>query len=169
MAQDNVATSCRLLEEGFTNGNVGVADEVIAASAVSHDPAEPAELRAMRGPELFKRTVSMYRTAFPDLRLTIEDAFGADDKVVVRWRCGGTHRGDLHGLAPTGAEAVVTGMSIDRYEDGKIVETWSEWDNLGLARQIGAAPPEGSRGERVGAMVQHLTARRMRRRAGAPA
>ena len=64
-------------------------------------------------------------------------------------------------------KAVVTGLSIDRFEDGKIVETWTEWDNLGLARQIGAAPPEGSRGERVGAMMQHLTARRMRRRAGA--
>ena len=169
MSEDNVAASRRLLEDGFNKGNLAVGDEIIAADAVSHDPAETPELRALRGPEVFKRTVSMYRAAFPDLRLTIEDAFGDGDKVVVRWRCEGTHRGELAGLAPTGVHAVITGIAIDRYENGKIAESWAEWDNLGLARQIGAAPPEGSRGERVGAMMQHLTARRMRRRAGAVA
>jgi predicted ester cyclase len=111
--------------------------------------------------------VSLYRQAFPDLRIVIEDVIAADDKVVLRWRSEGTHRGELEGLAPTNARASVTGISIDRWENGKLVETWTEWDNLGLARQLGAAPPEGSMGEKLGMRMQRLTARRMRRRGAA--
>jgi hypothetical protein len=58
----------------------------------------------------------------------------------------------------------VTGISIDRWESGKVVESWSEWDNLGLARRFGAAPPEGSFGEKIGMALQRLTARRLRKK-----
>jgi len=57
----------------------------------------------------------------------------------------------------------VTGVSIDQWREGKLVETWTQWDNLGLARQLGAAPPEGSVGERLGLRIQHIAARRMRK------
>src|SRR2546423_3433164 len=116
MSEENVAASRRLLEEGFNKGNLAVGDEIIAANAVNHDPTETPELRALRGPEVFKRTVSMYRAAFPDLQITVEDAISDGDKVVLRWRSEGTHRGELAGLAPTGAHAVVTGITIDRFE-----------------------------------------------------
>jgi steroid delta-isomerase-like uncharacterized protein len=156
--------SRRLLEEGFNEGNFALIDQLVAPEAVDHDPATPAQMRALRGPELLKRTVSMYRAAFPDVRISVDDVIAADDKVVLRWRSEGTHRGELAGLAPTGARASVTGISIDRWKDGKVVESWSEWDNLGLARQLGAAPPEGSVGEKIGAALQRLTARRMRKK-----
>jgi hypothetical protein len=58
----------------------------------------------------------------------------------------------------------VTGIFIDQWKDGKIVESWGEWDNLGMARQLGAAPPEGSAGEKLGMAVQRLVARRMRKK-----
>jgi predicted ester cyclase len=121
-------------------------------------------MRALRGPELLKRTVSMYRAAFPDVRISVDDVIAADDKVVLRWHSEGTHRGELAGLAPTGARASVTGISIDRWKGGKVVESWNEWDNLGLARQLGAAPPEGSIGEKIGTGLQRLMARRMRKK-----
>jgi predicted ester cyclase len=70
----------------------------------------------------------MYRAAFPDVRISVDDVIAADDKVVLRWRSEGTHRGELAGLAPTGARASVTGIGIDRWKDGKVVESWSEWD-----------------------------------------
>jgi steroid delta-isomerase-like uncharacterized protein len=161
---DLAAASQRLLEQAFSDGNFGLIDELVAADAVNHDPATPPELRALRGPEVYRRTVSMYRAAFPDVRMTVDEVIAADDKVVLRWRSEGTHRGQLAGLAPTGARGSVTGISIDRWKDGKIVESWVEWDNLGLARQIGAAPPEGSVGEKIGMGLQRLTARRMRRK-----
>jgi predicted ester cyclase len=156
--------SRRLLEQSFNEGNFELIDQLVASEAVNHDPATPAEMRALRGPEVLKRTASMYRAAFPDVRMTVDDVIAAGDKVVLRWHSEGTHRGELAGLAPTGARGSVTGISIDRWKDGKIVEAWAEWDNLGLARQVGAAPPEGSVGEKVGMGLQRLMARRMRKK-----
>lgn len=165
--RDATAASRRLLEEGFSHGNLALADELLAPHAVNHDPAVPRDLQQMRGPEQFKRVVSMYRQAFPDVRLTVDDTIAQADKVVLRWHAEGTHRGKLQGLAPTGVRGSVTGIAIYRWEGGKVVEAWSEWDNLGLARQVGAAPAEGSLGERIGTGIQQLLARRMRKRAPA--
>jgi steroid delta-isomerase-like uncharacterized protein len=163
-AGDLSEASRRLLEQSFNEGNFEPIDQLVASDAISHDPATPAEMRALRGPEVLKRTASMYRVAFPDVRITVDDVIAADDKVVLRWHSEGTHRGELAGLAPTGARGSVTGISIDRWKDGKVVEAWTEWDNLGLARQLGAAPPEGSVGEKLGTGVQRLMARRMRKK-----
>jgi predicted ester cyclase len=155
--------SRRILEECFNEGKLDLADQLISAQAINHDPAEPARMRGLRGPEVFKQTVTMYRSAFPDVRITVDDVIAADDRVVLRWHSEGTHRGELEGLAPTGARGSVTGISIDRWENGKVVESWSEWDNLGLARQLGAAPPEGSLGEKIGMALQRMAAWRMRK------
>ena len=162
--EDLAEASRQLLEQSFNDGNLELAEQLIAADAVNHDPAEPAELRALRGPEVLKRTVRVYRTGFPDVRITVDDVIAAGDKVVLRWHSEGTHRGELAGLAPTGARGSVTGISIDQWKDGKVVETWTEWDNLGLARQLGAAPPGGSFGEKLGMGVQRLMARWMRKK-----
>jgi steroid delta-isomerase-like uncharacterized protein len=156
--------SRRLIEECFNEGKLELADQLISPQAVNHDPAEPARMRGLRGPEAFKQTVTLYRAAFPDLRMTVDDVIAADDKVVARWHSEGTHRAELEGLAPTGAHVTVTGISIDRWENGKVVESWSEWDNLGLARQLGAAPPEGSVGEKIGLGLQRVAARGMRKK-----
>jgi predicted ester cyclase len=164
-AAEMAAASRRLLEEGFNAGRVDLVDALVAPEAINHDPAEPAAIRAMRGPAVFKRTISMYRAAFPDVHVTVDDVIAAEDKVVLRWHSEGTHHGALEGLAPTRVHGRVTGISIDKWSGGKIVESWSEWDNLGLARQLGAAPPEGSMGEKLGIHVQHLMARRMRKKA----
>jgi len=91
--------SRRILEEGFNEGKLDLADELISAQAINHDPAEPATMRGLRGPEVFKQTVRMYRSAFPDVRITVDDVIAADDKVVLRWHSEGTHRGELEGLA----------------------------------------------------------------------
>ena len=58
----------------------------------------------------------------------------------------------------------MTGISIDLWKDGKVIESWSEWDDLGLARQLGAAPPEGSVGEKIGVALQRLMAGWMRKK-----
>jgi steroid delta-isomerase-like uncharacterized protein len=156
--------SRQILEQSFNDGNFELVDKFVSSDAVNHDPATPAEIRGLRGPEVLKRTATMYRTAFPDVRMTVDDVIAADDKVVLRWHSEGTHRGELAGLAPTGAHGSVTGMSIDRWQDGKIVEAWAEWDNFGLARQLGAAPPEGSVGEKIGLGLQRLMALWMRKK-----
>jgi steroid delta-isomerase-like uncharacterized protein len=161
---DPAEGSRRLIEESFNNGNLALIDQLVAPDAIDHDPAMPARLRGLRGPEVQRQNVQMYRAAFPDVKITVDDVIAAGDKVVVRWHAEGTHRGELEGLAPTGARASVTGIFIDQWKDGKIVESWGEWDNLGMARQLGAAPPEGSAGEKLGMAVQRLVARRMRKK-----
>jgi len=162
--EDLSEASRQLLEQSFNEGNFGLIDQLVASEAVNHAPATPAQMRDLRGPEVLKRMATMYRAAFPDLRMTVDDVIAADDKVVLRWHSDGTHRGELAGLAPTGVHGSVTGMSIDRWKDGKVVEAWTEWDNLGLARQLGAAPPEGSVGEKIGMGLQRLMARWMRKK-----
>jgi len=161
---DLADASRRLIEETFNSGKFDLVDQFVAQEALNHDPALPADLRDARGPDALKRVVTMYREAFPDLRMTVDDVIASGDKVVVRWHSEGTHRGKLTGLAPTGVHGSVTGISIDQWREDKIVETWTEWDNFGLARQLGAAPPEGSVGEKIGLGVQQLIARWLRRK-----
>ena len=168
-AQTTAATgqaeqSRRLLEEAFNEGKFDLADQLVAPDAVDHDPSLPSRLQAVRGPELLKGMVRMYRGAFPDVRLTVDEVIDGGDSAVLRWHAEGTHQGELEGLAPTGVRASVAGITIDHWRDGKIVETWTHWDNLGLARQLGAAPPEGSPVEKVGVAVQRLMAARMRKK-----
>jgi predicted ester cyclase len=85
-----------------------------------------------------KRTIEMNRNAFPDMRLTVEDQVAEGDKVVTRWRGQMTHAGQLAGAAPTGRRVTVTGITIDRFQAGKIVEAWRSMDTLGLLQAIGA-------------------------------
>lgn len=166
MSDANVEVSRRMLEEGFNQGNMATVEELTAAGYVGHDPAGPEDVRGAEGAKQF---IATYRAAFPDLHIAIEDAIAADDKVVMRWTSTGTHLGELMGLAPTGAHVRVSGISIDRMEDGKIAESWNNWDVLGLMRQLGAAPAPGSFGEKVGIQLQHLAARRQRHKTGSAA
>jgi steroid delta-isomerase-like uncharacterized protein len=159
----NADTSRRAIEEGFNQGNLASVDEMFAESFRNHDPADGGEYVGRDGA---KRQIQMYRAAFPDLHLTIEDSFESGEEVALRWTARGTHRGDLMGLAPTGVRTATSGITIDRYEDGKVVESWTNWDTLGLMRQLGAAPEPGSLTEKVGIQLQHLAARRQRSKAG---
>lgn len=160
----NADTARRAIEECFNQGNLAAVDEIYAEGIRHHDPAPGGEYVGRDG---VKRQVQMYRDAFPDLRTTIDDIFECEDRVAMRWTVRGTHRGDLMGLAPTGAQVTTTGITIDRCEDGKIVESWTNSDTLGLLRQLGAAPEPGSLTARVGLQLQHLAARRHRAKAGA--
>ena len=115
-------------------------EEVYAHTFVMHEPDED-----VRGIEGLTQFVSMIRSALPNLRITLEEDIAEGDKVVSRWRAQGTHQGELMGIAPTGNEVAITGITIHRIEDGKIVEEWENWDALGLMQQIGAVPaPEQS-------------------------
>jgi steroid delta-isomerase-like uncharacterized protein len=164
MSEENKTTARRAFEEGWNEGRLEVADEISTPDAVNHDAQDP--FPELRGPESPKRLISMYREAFPDTHMTVEQQIAEGDFVVTRWRATGTHRGELMGLAPTGKQVEVTGITIDRFEGGKIAESWTNWDTLGLMQQIGAAPARGSAGEKIGVQVQRLFARRERKKTG---
>jgi steroid delta-isomerase-like uncharacterized protein len=136
-AESNKALSRRLLEEAFNAGNIDVLDELVTTDVVNHDAALP---EAMIGPEAAKASIRGYRTAFPDLRITIEEQIADDQGVATRWSAKGTHEGELMGMAPTGKQATVTGITIDRIVDGRIAESWTNWDTLGMLQQLGVVP-----------------------------
>lgn len=93
----------------------------------------------LRG-EAYRNYFASLLNAFPDGRLTMSDQIAEDDKVAIRWRFTGTHEGPSMGLAPTGKQVDMTGISIVRIIDAKIVEAWEEWDNLGMMQQLGVVP-----------------------------
>jgi steroid delta-isomerase-like uncharacterized protein len=140
--EENKAMSRRSFEEAWNKGNLAVIDEVVAANYVGHDPAVP----NLRGPAGMKQLIMMYRTAFPNIQFTIEDQAAEGDKVVTRWTARGSHQAELMGIAPTNKQATVTGIGIDRFVNGKIEESWSNWDTLGLLQQLGVVPTPGEDG-----------------------
>ncbi len=140
MPTDNKELSRRILDEVWNQQNLDAADEMIAANFVSHDPQSP---QAVRGIEGYKQFVRHYLNAFPDCHFTIEDHVAEGPMVVTRWTVTGTHRGALGNIPATGRRMSVTGISWSRIEDGKFVESWTNWDTLGMLQQLGvAATPE---------------------------
>ena len=92
------------------------------------------------GLEGAKQKWAMYFVGIPDLTARIEDLVAEGDKVVVRFTAEGTHEGTLLGVPPTGKRLRVSGISIYRLAEGKIVEHWEEGDRLGLLQQLGVIP-----------------------------
>ena len=87
-----------------------------------------------------KQQCTAWWTVFPDWHYTLEDLIAEGDKVVSRLTIRGTHRGEFMGIPPTGKQASLTGIEIDRIEDDKFVETWANTDVLGFLQQLGAIP-----------------------------
>ncbi|WP_266078340.1 ester cyclase [Haladaptatus caseinilyticus] len=128
----------RTLYEGVWNGtNPDVADTLVGSEYIIHD-REIAE--EMRGPKLYKTLADMTREIFPDMMFTIDDMVAEDDEVALRWTMTGTHEGSMFGIAPTGKRVTLTAIEIDRFEDGKLAETWTQSDMLGLIEQLDADP-----------------------------
>ena len=84
-------------------------------------------------------------SAFPDLQMNVEDMIAEGDKVVARVRMSGTHQGEFMGIDPTGNRVEISGIDILRVADGKIVEHWGNFDDLGMMQQLGVIeqPPSG--------------------------
>ena len=107
---------------------------VLDWDAVDHDPYNPYREEGRDG---LKKVITMYRSAFPDLQFTIEDQIAEGDKVVTRWVGTGTHQGDDLGFAASGNAVHFNGMTIGRIENGKLVEGWNVFDQLGMLQQCG--------------------------------
>lgn len=118
--------------ELWSTGNLALADEVLAPEYVDHTHPNQAP-----GPEAVKQEVLAFRTGFPDVHITIEHMIGEEDLVAFRFVLRGTHLGPFADFAPTGKEAVLTGVDFVRIAGGKMVELWSTQDTFSWAQQIG--------------------------------
>jgi predicted ester cyclase len=132
-AENNKAVVCRYRQELMNEGNLNVVDEIFSERFVLNGQEMSLES--------FKPLATMWRTAFPDLRYTLDHIIAEEDMVVEHWTARGTHQGRLFGIAPTGKYFVGMGINIHHVVDGKIVEIWEVGDALGLLQQLGIVPP----------------------------
>ena len=137
MSEQNKTVVRRTFEELWNKGKLQLADEFFSPTYDHHDPSTP---DAGRGPESEKKRATLYRNAFPDLRLTVEGLTAEGETVVARWSGHGTHKGELNGIPPTGKQFTISGVTIAHFENGKMVEGWVNWDNFGLMQQLGLLP-----------------------------
>jgi len=138
--EENEAIIRRFFEEIWNKGELDQIDKFFASNYVAHGSTYP-----VHGPEGAKQVVIFYRTGFPNGHVTIEDIIAQGDKVVTRWTAQGTHTGEMRDIPPNGKQATVTGITIHRIASGKIVESWTSWDDLGELQQLGVVPtPEQS-------------------------
>ncbi|HUG16887.1 MAG TPA: ester cyclase [Thermomicrobiales bacterium] len=135
MSEQNKVLERRLIEQVWNEGNLSVADEVVARDYTGRQSRGET-----RGPDGFKQYFAMLRGAFPDIHFTIEDQIAEGDRVVTRWTAHATHQGPFQGIPPTGNPGVVTGITINRIANGKLVEGWTNLDELGLLQQLGVIP-----------------------------
>ena len=136
--EQNKMLARHLFEEVWNSKNLDVLDEMVAPNFVFHN-----SVQTLYGPEGFKQFARTYHTAFPQAHFTIEDVIAEGDTVVLRWTAHGTQSGELLGIPPTGNQVTVTGITITLFSNGKNVESWGEFDALGMLQQIGVIPKMG--------------------------
>ena len=131
-AEENKAIARRAYE-AINQKNLDALDEVVASDMTDHD-AGPGQAPGLEG---VKQLFSSLHSAFPDFQMNVEDMIAKGEKVVARVSWSGTHQGEFMGIAPTGNRVEVSGIDILRIAEGKIVEHWGNFDDLGMMQQLG--------------------------------
>jgi steroid delta-isomerase-like uncharacterized protein len=137
MSEENKKLERRAIEEVWNQGNYAVVDEIVASDYLGHSSNPATETHGREGVKQFYMAL---HSAFPDIHFAIEDQVAEGDKVVTRWTARATHNGEYQGIPPTGNRGELTGITIERIAGGKIVECWSNYDELGLLQQLGVIP-----------------------------
>jgi len=137
MAGENGLLIRRWFDEVWNKKRMEAIDEMASPDVVGHGQAQHDTDIGMRE---FKPFVMGFHKAFPDMKIAIDYVVEQGDKVVARWTATMTHKGEFLGIPASGKKATVTGTTTQRIANGKIVEGWDNWDQLGLLVQIGASP-----------------------------
>jgi steroid delta-isomerase-like uncharacterized protein len=143
VSEQNKTLMRRAVKEVWNGENIAAVDELVTSDVVLH-LAKPGD--EIRGAESVTQFYTTLQAAFPDIHFTIDDQIADGDKVVTRWTCRGTHKGEFQGMSPTGKQINVTGIDIDRIANGKVVECWPIMDELGMLQQLGVVPAPGQGG-----------------------
>jgi len=135
-SDENTTLVVRYLQAALTatrSGDFTATDEIEAEDASFHDPGSFAS--SVRSAH--RRRWQALVATFAELAFDVHEMIGAGDRVIARWSMRGIHGGEFAGVAPTGREVTMAGITIYRVEDGKIAEAWSSYDELGMLEQLG--------------------------------
>lgn len=135
MAETNSVFIRRWFDEVWNKKNLQAIDEMASPDVIGHGQAEHG---VHIGLEQFRSLARSLQTAFPDMEVKIDFTVEQDDLVVARWDATMTHTGKFMGISPTGEKVTITGTTIQKIADGKIIEGWDNWDQLGLLVQLKA-------------------------------
>jgi predicted ester cyclase len=127
----------RWFEEVWNKKREDAIDEMFAENGIANG-LNDAEGNPLRGPEGFKVLHRQFLSAYPDLKITVEDTVIEGDKIAARCRVTGSHEGHGIGVAPTNQPVEFTGMTIVKVKDGKIIEAWNEFNFMEMYKQVGA-------------------------------
>ena len=135
--ETNKAIVRRIFTEVTSEGNkIDALDELLAPDHVSHSiPPEMPD-----GAEGMKLFFQYFRNAFPDGEHAIHDQIAEGDQVVTRTTATGTHLGEFMGIPATGRTVVMDGIVINRFSNGKVIETWAIYDDLTTLKQLRGTP-----------------------------
>jgi len=128
----------RLYKEVWNDRKLEVTDEVLSKS---HALTDPTSSGSTVGPAAYKAQVQRFAAAFPDLRFVVDDYICDKDRVVAAWTVTGTHKGEILGIAPTNKKVSISGITIHQLSAGKILDSQTVWDALGLMMHLGVANP----------------------------
>jgi predicted ester cyclase len=135
--EENKAIYRRFMEVIVNNKQLNRVEECIAADMVEHTPGLSSGAAGLR------QDFEGFFSAFPDMRVIIEDLLAEGDKVAARYSWIGTHQGVFNDIPPTGKQVTVMGLDLWRLHDGKCIEHWNQESNLGLLQQLGVIPLPG--------------------------
>jgi steroid delta-isomerase-like uncharacterized protein len=136
MSEENKQLIRRWFEEVWNNGRVEAIEEMFDENGIAHglsdDPAYP-----IKGPREFRPFHTLFREAFPNMMIVVEDVVAEGDRVAARCSVRAKHEGNFMGRAATQAPVEFTGITIARIDNGKIVEAWNNFDFMKLHKQVG--------------------------------
>ena len=134
MSKQNKTIAHRVLDALWNQEDFAFVGEMVASDYDGHSST------VFRGPEGAIQFVPKMRKAFPDFRFTVEDQIAEADRVATRWTIRGTHEGEFQGVLASGSHVTMTGITIFRVANGKLIEGWTNENLFGLMVQIGAIP-----------------------------
>ena len=135
--EENKAIINAWVEQVWNQKDLTAVDAFLVPDYVEHNLAQPDETGTREGA---RQSIAAFLSACPDCHVTYDDVFAEGDRVAVRLTCHATHTGAFAGIAPTGKQITIMGLSIARIADAKIAEMWEIIDFPGLMVQIGATP-----------------------------
>lgn len=141
LAQDSATLEAnkalaRQAQQMWSTGDIATAGDIYASAYVNHEPADDGKTRPV-DLKTYLAAIADFHRSFNPIDVTVLSQTAEADMVATRWQLSAIHTGDFMGLAATGKEIVYSGIRIDRIENGRIAESWGNWNKYGLLSQLG--------------------------------
>ncbi len=134
MTQDHKTVIRRVFDEVWNNSDLSLVNQLYAPNYVAHIAGAPQDVE---GPEQFKQFIALQGVLISDLSFSVDDQIAEADSVATRWTATAEPTSGLVSAPTDDQEIKIAGISIHRFADGKIVESWDNWDALTLYQALG--------------------------------